>query len=106
MPKLTKESVIQEFSDIYGQRNKLIADCEENPEIAKGQVEYLEQIRSLGVTVEIGDDYLELIDEVISEVSVIASKEYCREYYANDPEKLRELGLIPKKKKAKGKIYH
>jgi hypothetical protein len=84
MAELTKDFVIEEFASYYGQRERLIGDCEESPEITQDIIWRLEDLRKMAVQVDLGADYLALVDELILELAVIAAKEYEREYYGDD----------------------
>jgi hypothetical protein len=76
MTQLTQDFVIEEFANYYGRRGRLIADCEEEPEITRDILQRIEQLRGLAVKVDLSAGYLELIDELIVDLAVIAEKEY------------------------------
>lgn len=84
MTQLTKDFVIEEFANYYGPRERLIGDCEESPEITREIIWRLEDLRGMAVKVDLGADYLELMDDLILELSVIAAKEYEQNYYRDD----------------------
>jgi hypothetical protein len=104
MAKLTKDFVLEEFANYYGRRSRLIGDCEAEPEITRDIIMRLEDLRKMAVQVDLGADYLALMDELILELAVIAAKEYEREYYGEDdrPKRGGNRARKPTRKVGKG----
>jgi hypothetical protein len=76
----TKDSVFTRLSDLYCQWPVLLADVENEPETARDRVFQMEELLDSAKEVGLESEYVGIVEDMISDLAIIATKEYQRQY--------------------------
>jgi hypothetical protein len=83
MPMLTIKSVHDAFEPFLKGRAQLLEECHESPEIIRGYIWQLEDIRQMAQKVGMTSDYIAIIEDLSTELSVLQCKQQqLRDNYA------------------------